>query len=129
VTDHPTPRSAQPAPAEYELLTSEAYARYRNALGEAQRRDLDLYEKLSQRPGIMRQLYLAYLDLDTTGLPDHNDTADRADALEEGLLFRTAGRIRITYDGLHMLWQWKTAIEPHLRKPMFQTLFRQVCGW
>lgn len=117
-----------PPNPEYDLLTADAYRRYRAALNETQRRDLDLYEQLSTRLPTLRVLYLAYLDLDTA-LLDEDSALDRADAQGEGLVFITGHRVRLTRDGLVMLWDWKNAIAPHLRKPAFQALWKRVHGW
>lgn len=117
--------------AEYELLTGQAYRRYRDSLPEQLRADLDLIERLAGNKTLMRVLYLAALDLD----PRHVDSwaeitpADRADAKDRGLIYATGHRMRLTREGFAMWWQWQYELTPHLHKPWFRDLWKQVCGW
>ncbi|MFD8494245.1 hypothetical protein [Amycolatopsis sp. NPDC059657] len=121
---------ADPAPSpEFDLLTGEAYIRYRAGLDDTQRHDLELYEHLSTHLRRMRVLYLAYLDLDIGLLPDDVTIEDHTQADTDGLVFTSGRRMRLTRDGFAQLWQWKAAIEPHIRKPQFQALWRRVMGW
>lgn len=123
-----TMADSAPSP-EFDLMTGEAYLRYREGLGETRRHELDLYESLSKHLRRMRVLYLAYLDLDKGLLPDDVTGEDRTQAEADGLVFLSGRRLRLTRDGFAELWQWKASIEPHIRKPQFQALWRRVMGW
>lgn len=103
--------------------------RYRESLDDTQRHELELYEHLSRHLRRMRVLYLAYLDLDTGLLPDDVTADDRTQGETDGLVFHSGSRLRLTRDGFTELWQWKATIEPHIRKPQFQALWRRVMGW
>lgn len=113
----------------YDVLTAEAYTRYREGLDDTVRLELDLYEKLASNVRTMRVLYLAMLNLDKGLLPADVGADELARAKTNGLVYLSGRRLRATRDGFTLLWQWKTEIEPHIRKTPFQGLWRQVLGW
>ncbi|ONI87351.1 hypothetical protein ALI22I_23300 [Saccharothrix sp. ALI-22-I] len=120
---------AGPATATMSLAASQAYRRYRETLPESQRLALDLFEELSVDKYLMRVLYLAWMDLEAAELPGRDGTADRSELRRRGWIFTSHGRTRLTDDGFRAWWRWKVAITPHLRKPAFQELWREVAGW
>lgn len=118
-----------PSDTEFDVLTAEAYTRYRDGLSETMRLELDLYTRLSRDLRLMRVLYLGVLDIETGLLPTDVPAGDVTDAQARGLLYESGRRLRVTRDGFAVFWAWKTEIEPHIRKTPFQGLWRQVLGW
>lgn len=113
----------------FDLLTAEAYRQYRDTLTESERHALDLFQKLSADKWLMRVLYMAYMNVEATDVDGRDVAADRAEAREQGLIFTTRRRTRLSRDGFALFWAWKSEITPHLRQPAFQELWREVCGW
>lgn len=113
---------------------AEAIFYYRAGLTAAEQYELDLFRALSTDKWIMRVLYLVFLDLEPTDLEsdvpsDHDVREDHAEAWRRDWITMRRRRSRLTHKGLKEWVAWKAAITPHLRKPAFQQLWREVAGW
>lgn len=113
---------------------AEAIFYYRAGLTAADQYELDLFRALSTDKWLMRVLYLVFLDLEPTDLTtegpaEHDVWDDHAEAWRRGWITMHRRRTRLTREGLKVWVEWKAAISPHLRKPAFQELWREVAGW
>lgn len=107
---------------------------YRQGLTTAEQYELDLFRALSADKWLMRVLYLVFLDLEPTDMADVDAETrdlrqDRAEASRRGWIIPRGRRTRLTTEGLKVWVEWKADITPHLRKPAFQELWREVAGW
>ena len=107
---------------------------YRQGLTTTEQYELDLFRALSTDKRLMRVLYLVFLDLEPTDIQDDDAEArdvrkDRAEASQRRWITPRGRRTRLTHAGLKVWVEWKADITPHLRKPAFQELWREVAGW
>ncbi|MER5262270.1 hypothetical protein ABTZ99_09345 [Actinosynnema sp. NPDC002837] len=113
---------------------AEAIFYYRVGLTTVEQYELDLFRPLSADKWHLRVLYLVLLDLEPADMADvdaerRDVRQDRAEASRRGWIVPRGRRTRLTTEGLKVWVEWKADITPHLRKPAFQKLWREVAGW
>lgn len=114
-------------PPDARVSATEANERYQYAVKYTAEQLDELLEALSLEADVMNVLSLAYNDLGVDMLNDRTDPVAVDHARQRGWI--TAGRPRLTRDGLCAWWDWKALITPHLRDERFQQLWRDVVAW
>ena len=105
----------------------EAFMTYTSAVDGREARLEQLHTDLASDAGLMRVLYMAYLDLGASAIYERNDPDDIQEARAHGWV---AGRRPVlTDDGLTAWWLWKEQVTPHTRDVRFQQLWRDVIAW
>jgi hypothetical protein len=125
---NPSADKATAAPDAGERVTpEEAFMNYSSAVEAREARLNQLLSELLPDAGVMRVLYMAYLDLGGSAIYERCDPDDIQEAKARGWV--AGRRLVLTEDGLTAWWLWKEQVTPHTRDVGFQLLWRDVIAW
>jgi hypothetical protein len=100
---------------------------YASAIEAREARLQQLLDELASDAGLMRVLYMAYLDLGGSAIYERNDPDDIQEVKARGWI--AGRRPKLTDTGLTAWWLWKEQVTPHTRDTGFQSLWRDVIAW